>query len=130
MNKFDEYINKHFLFLEDDAEPVPDQEEDPEKILQDKITQRMDELGAGASKQLENLIKTKADILITKIQKIGIDEVLYDFVTQSYIPSLKDPDDKLFISVNLDDFVTYLSEKFSETLINGSLGKNKDKKGK
>ena len=135
--KFYEYMEKNnIIFYEEEEEPIPaGDEEDPEKILQDKIVKKMDEIGALAVKELNKLIETKADILISKIQKIGVDEVLLDFITQAFIPTLKDPDDKLFVTVNLDDFVTYLSEKFSERLIDGvnpkkDAPKKKDEKDK
>ena len=129
--KFYEYMEKNNIIFYEEDEPIPaGDEEDPEKILQDKIVKKMDEIGALAVKELNKLIETKADILISKIQKIGVDEVLLDFITQAFIPTLKDPDDKLFVTVNLDDFVVYLSEKFSERLIDGVNPKKKDKKDK
>jgi Ran GTPase-activating protein (RanGAP) involved in mRNA processing and transport len=121
---------KFLKFYEsEDGEPVPAEQEDPEAILQDKITQKMDEIGADAAAEFEKVIDKKSDIILSQIQKIGIEDVLYNFITQRFLPSLEDMDSKLFVTVNLDDFILYLSDKFSERIIN-SLDKNKDKKDK
>jgi hypothetical protein len=124
-----EEIKYNLFFVEDDgAETPPDSSEDPEAELQDKITKKIDEIGHIASKQLEKMISSKIDIFLNKVRKTGIDEVLENFVVQKFIPSLENQDDKLFITVNLDDFVAYLSEKFSAKLIdNVSSDKPKDK---
>ena len=87
----------------------------------------MDEIGHVASKQLDALLKSKIDIFLNKIKAVGIDEVLENFVTQKFVPSLDSQDDKLFVTINLDDFVTYLGEKFSAKLIDGLGDKKKDK---
>ena len=115
--KFYEKLN---LILEDDDKEIPPKDaEDAEAAMTEKINKKIAVLGDEAGKKLENIVKTKADILISKIQKSSIDEVLENFITQNFVPSLKDPNDKLFVTVNLDDFLEYVTTKFGEILSNG-----------
>ena len=110
----------------DDGKEIPP-EEKPEDAYADEINKKIVELGDIAVDKFDKLLDTKIDVIINKIQKTSIDEVLEEFVAQKFVPSLDNPDDKLFVTVNIDDFLLYLSQKFSERLINGSTKKD-DKK--
>ena len=102
---------------EDDKETPPAAGEDPQAELDTKIAEKIATIGEIASKELDDTIKNKSDIFIKKIQNSSIDDVLLNFVTQKFIPNMQEVDDKLFVTVNLDDFIECLSAKFSEKLI-------------
>jgi len=115
--KFKDFKKIIFVEAEEDAETPPEAAVDPEAELQEKIVKKMDEIGEIASKELNNLIDSKTEIFLNRVRTLGIDEVLENFIIQKFVPSLDNQDDKLFITVNLDDFVVYLNEKFSARLV-------------
>lgn len=123
-------LKKQYLTEQDMGQEIPpDQTIDPEAELQEKIAERMMEIGEKASKKLDKIIADKTNLFITRVQKVGIDEVLYDFVVNKFIPELTDIDEKLFVTINLDDFIMFLVEKFSEKLIgDGSTAKKQEGK--
>lgn len=121
-------LEKAFNIIEgEDAETPDEKAEDPQAELDAKIAEKIATIGEVASKELDDTIKNKSDIFIKKIENSSIEEVLLNFVTQKFIPNMQDVDDKLFVTVNLDDFIEYLSAKFSEKLIGTTDSKPKPK---
>ena len=133
--KYDELFEKTICFLEEfksgddwDNSAKPDKAEgeeavaddgelDPEQERQNAINKRFEVFGETASEMLKKILKDKTEIFMNKIRGVGIDEVLYDFISNKFLPSLKSPDDKLFLTVNLDEFVGFFIGKFSATLL-------------
>jgi len=116
---FEEKTDKDDKVKNSDAEEIQevDEVEDEASIRQGKILEKFETLGDEASAMLQKTIIDKNDIFMNKIRSVGINDVLYDFVVNKFIPSLEDSDIKLFLTVNLDEFVGYFIEKFSSTLI-------------
>ena len=124
--------NKEEENTEDDSEekfePEDKEEESEQDKLQAEIDKKFEEMGNVVMKNIKTLLDTKPEVIIQKFQKLGQDEAIREYLEQKFVPELKDQKDKLFITLNLDDFVTYISQKVSVEYLKKDTDKNEEGK--
>ena len=99
----------------DDAEEnfEPEQEESEQDKTQEAIDAKFDEMGEKVMVNIKDLLDKNASTIIQKFQKLGVDEAVREYLEQRFIPELDDDKDKMFLSLNIDDFLPIVAQKIS-----------------
>jgi len=96
-----------------DKEFSKDKEVGEEEKLQADIDAKFEEIGNEVMTSIKHLLDTKTSVILDKIKNTGIDDTVKDFLDNYFIKGVKDPKDKIFISLNMDELVPYIAQKIS-----------------
>jgi len=108
----DDKEEKEEVDLDTDYSPEEDESSDEEKI-QAEIEEKFDNIGTKVIDKFKSVFAKKTTDILNMIEKQGIDEVMNDFIRNSYLKSVTDEDEKLFLAINMLEFIMYVSQRIS-----------------
>lgn len=110
---------------DEDEETPEEKEADKEKEEENKEKQQVDDERNKKFEKYASKVVTSIKIQVSKnprqllddFKVYGLDETIEKFLTGSFIPQLEDADEKVFLTLNMADFIPIVAAKLSDKFL-------------